>query len=75
MFAITTWAILNEFVRVTTHGGHARAMERTGGVGLDVTQRCTPWSAPHKNYQLTIFRQSIAKFLIAASFVTSVTCS
>jgi hypothetical protein len=54
---------------------HATAMERTGGVGVDVTQRCMPGSAPHKNYQLTIFRPSIAKFLIAASFVTSVTPS
>jgi hypothetical protein len=54
---------------------HATVMERTGGAGLDVTQRCMPWSAPHKNYQLAIFRPSIAKFLIAASFVTSVTPS
>jgi hypothetical protein len=30
---------------------------------------------PSKNYQLTIFKPSIAKFLIAASFVTRVTPS
>src|SRR5262249_47996446 len=28
----TTWAILYEFLRVTTHAGHATAMERIGGV-------------------------------------------
>jgi hypothetical protein len=41
----------------------------------DLPRMGLPDRSPHesrKNYQLTIFRPAIAKFLIAASFVTSV---
>jgi hypothetical protein len=38
MLGTTTWTIFYEFLRVTTpRAGHAMSMERTGGIGLDVT--------------------------------------